>query len=209
MQEWLPTPLAELGGSAAMTPKTPHLLLCLLLILAFLMSTSAQAQQPNCTTPEFRQFDFWLGEWEMRDRASGTVLGRAKVEKLSNGCMMREEWISSGGASGSNLSSYHAPEKGWQMASAFANAPLLISQGQFSNGQLVFVGQAQQWMVRIVWAATDDPSRVKQTWENSSDGGKTWTMTFDAICVRLKSPPTGLLFPPLTPITNCARSCGV
>lgn len=30
------------------------------------------------------------------------------------------------------------------------------------------------------------PGRVKQTWENSTDGGKTWTMTFDAICVRLK-----------------------
>lgn len=156
----------------------------LLLWMVLCLSPLAQAQQPNCTTPEFGQFDFWLGEWEMRDRASGTVLGRAKVQKISNGCMVREEWASNGGASGTNLSSYHAAQT-WQMASSFARAPLLVSQGKFADGQMVFVGQAQQWMVRIIWAPTSDPKQVKQTWENSSDGGKTWVMTFDAICVRL------------------------
>ena len=36
---------------------------------------------------------------------------------------------------------------------------------------------------RIIWSINDDRS-VRQLWESSEDGGKTWTVAFDGNYVR-------------------------
>ena len=64
----------------------------------------AQATQsappPACETPEHRQFDFWVGAWQVSRKGQDQVIARSLIEKLHAGCVVRESWRSANGAGG-------------------------------------------------------------------------------------------------------------
>ena len=49
----------------------------LLLLSSIRLSSAAQLPQKPCSQPEYRQFDFWLGEWEAFD-TNGQKAGDSK-----------------------------------------------------------------------------------------------------------------------------------
>ncbi|MGZ3445268.1 MAG: hypothetical protein ACXWLG_06895, partial [Myxococcaceae bacterium] len=73
-----------------------------LVLLTVLVSFTASAQKkkalgatslkgPPCSTAGHRQFDFWVGDWEVQT-PKGTAAGENKVEKILDGCALRESW---------------------------------------------------------------------------------------------------------------------
>ena len=56
-------------------------------------ATNAQGAPtpPTCDAPEHRQFDFWVGEWEVRD-PSGQVVGTNAISRSYDGCLLVERW---------------------------------------------------------------------------------------------------------------------
>ncbi len=44
-----------------------------------------------CRAEPYRQFDFWVGEWEVQDPAKN-VVGRNKVTLEQEGCLILENW---------------------------------------------------------------------------------------------------------------------
>ena len=40
---------------------------------------------PACTAPEHRQFDFWVGNWDVFDPKSGKQVGESLIEKVYHG----------------------------------------------------------------------------------------------------------------------------
>src|SRR6185295_10450119 len=75
----------------------------------------APAASP-CTSAESTQFDFWVGEWDVRD-ASGRIAGHSRVSKILGGCVIYEEWTGLGdgkGFDGESFSSYRPSEAGWR-----------------------------------------------------------------------------------------------
>jgi hypothetical protein len=153
--------------------------------------TMSSAQQTwDCRGSEFRVFDFWLGNWEMQDRSSGTPLGKATVQKIHGDCAIREDWFALSGGSGANIVTYHPPQQAWRMVSVTKSGGYLLSHGKWENAKLTFLteshalgGTAQRR--RIAWQKTDNPNRVLQTWEVSLDDGKTWRTEFDGVCLRV------------------------
>lgn len=76
-----------------------------------LMSAGSQAQTappspatPACSAPEFRQLDFWTGDWDLEfDQAAGQPPGRAsnRITKDEFGaCVITEHFVQPGGAPG-------------------------------------------------------------------------------------------------------------
>jgi len=64
-------------------------------------SLAARQQQPPspaCSAPEARQFDFWLGEWSVRQEILGADGGwlelgaRSRVSRALAGCALVERW---------------------------------------------------------------------------------------------------------------------
>ena len=49
-------------------------------------STPVAAQQPThppkCTAAEYRQFDFWIGDWDVSATGSDVVIAHSRVEKI-------------------------------------------------------------------------------------------------------------------------------
>jgi len=63
-------------------------------IVACLVSLAADAQDAKpapCSAAEHRQFDFWLGDWEVKGPA-GKVAGRNSISSTHNGCVVVESW---------------------------------------------------------------------------------------------------------------------
>jgi len=65
------------------------------LVAAVLLSATAHAQTatvaapatppsppPACAAPEHRQFDFWVGRWDVFDPKSGKRVGESLIEKV-------------------------------------------------------------------------------------------------------------------------------
>ena len=69
------------------------------LILVLLLACNTQAQQKPCSNPVYRQFDFWLGEWEAFG-PNGKKAGDSKISVILDSCIILEEWTSASVVSG-------------------------------------------------------------------------------------------------------------
>ena len=49
-----------------------------------------------CDDPEFAQFDFWVGDWDVASTGDGVARGGSHVSKEMGGCVVRENWTSAG-----------------------------------------------------------------------------------------------------------------
>ena len=70
---------------------------CMLaLVLLFAGTNGATAQsapaEPPCGSAEHRQFDFWVGEWDVFATGTSKQVATSRIEKLHGGCTIRENW---------------------------------------------------------------------------------------------------------------------
>jgi len=153
-------------------------------------ATPAPKTPPGCTAPEHRQFDFWLGDWVVRDPA-GKVVGENHLTSVHKGCALFENWTGSGGFTGSSLSLYDAARKKWHQTWVDIGGSLLLLDGELVDGRMVLAGksppdsQGAIALQRVTWSPLPD-GRVRQHWESSTDSGKTWTTVFDGYYTKAK-----------------------
>ncbi|HEX6059645.1 MAG TPA: hypothetical protein VFZ11_11600 [Gemmatimonadaceae bacterium] len=96
-----------------------------------------------CVRPEHRQFDFWLGEWDVLDPTGETLLGTNVVERALDGCLVTESWTDAGGNRGRSINSYDAAEGSWvQMwvAAGGGFGGVLIMEGGLRGNRMVMSG---------------------------------------------------------------------
>jgi hypothetical protein len=159
--------------------------------IAMLAPPAARAQTapppPPCTSAEHRQFDFWIGDWEVR-RADGRLAGRNRITREHGGCVLHEQYVAVGGYSGSSLNIYDASRKRWHQTWTDNAGQLLELNGGFRDGRMILTGETvdstgRVTAERITWTPRPDGS-VRQFWEQSTDAGATWTVAFDGIYSR-------------------------
>jgi hypothetical protein len=141
-----------------------------------------------CAAPEYRQFDFWVGKWKVVD-PKGQAQGVNEIENILGGCVVRENWKGVGGMNGTSLNIYDAPAKRWRQSWVDSNGSVLLLEGEFRDGKMVLEGTrpGKDGAVRhrITWQRlAGNADRVRQLWEASRDGGKTWSVLFDGTYVR-------------------------
>ncbi len=68
------------------------ILFVLILLLGTNNSAQEQASSPPCSAEHFKQFDFWIGTWEVHDVETGSLEGIDVVKKDFNGCGFTEHW---------------------------------------------------------------------------------------------------------------------
>ena len=65
-----------------------------------------------CAAPEFAQFDFWVGYWDVYG-PKGQQVANSLIEKVY-GCGVRENWKPLQGAGGGSLNIYVPETKKWE-----------------------------------------------------------------------------------------------
>ena len=153
-------------------------------------ATPPAAKRP-CTAPEFHQFDFWIGTWEVRT-PDGKVAGTNRIEPILDGCVLQESWRGARGLRGTSLNTYVPSTKRWQQTWMDQQGTLLLLDGELQGGSMVLQGESPSsqkpgvvTQQRITWTPASDGT-VRQLWEASEDKGKSWTTVFDGRYSRLR-----------------------
>ncbi len=154
---------------------------------------SATAPLQPCSGPEFRQFDFWVGDWDVVS-ANGTPLGKNTITIVHSGCVLQEQWTNAGGGTGSSVNFYDPRSKKWHQFWVDGSATSWVSydsqgnpataRGGFHDGIMELTSDpATQPLIHATWKLLPD-GRVRQAFDQSNDSGKTWTNSFEGFYVR-------------------------
>jgi hypothetical protein len=82
-------------------------------LATFLLVSTLSAQTPPAPPPEARQFDFWLGDWEVFS-PDGKKQGENRIERMANGWGLLENWTSADGNDGKSLNAWIPRKQQWQ-----------------------------------------------------------------------------------------------
>lgn len=160
------------------------------------VTRATNSAMPCLTQPQMREFDFWLGEWDVYPNGANVIVGNSKIEMASGGCMILENWTAIGGVPHNGKSmNYVDPVTGkWEQlwigsGGINRNNPQKFVNGVYKDGAMrfdfeQFSAQGKQTGRFIFF--NEGPDQVRQFNEVSSDGGKTWTTVYDFVYKRKK-----------------------
>ncbi len=152
------------------------------------VATEATNPVGPCDTGAFRQFDFWTGDWVVRN-VSGKEVGRNSIQLEQHGCALIERWTSADGNTGVSLNFYDPAARAWRQHWISPGAVLamqggLVDGAMVLEGPLQYVKEGRTTLLRGTWTLLPD-GRVRQHFVESTDQGKTWTDWFDGYYSRI------------------------
>ena len=163
-----------------------------LTILAFLAllptpgvraASSLQTAAKPCAEREQKQFDFWVGEWELTwpgEKAGETGHGGNSIQRVMGGCIVEERFT--GGESmhlrGMSVSTFVPRAGKWKQTWVDNEGGYLDFVGEFKNGQMILSREGvapdgAKILQRMVWKNIS-AKELDWSWEFSKDGGKSW-----------------------------------
>lgn len=161
-------------------------------LACLLAGTSLQAQQAPpapCASAEHRQFDFWLGDWQVLGQG-GKIAGTNRITRAYDGCVLREQYDTGRGYSGASFNIYDAGRKRWHQTWVDTSGTLLQLDGGLVDGRMVLEGttvdgKGDSIRHRITWTPNPDGT-VRQLWESTNAAGE-WGVAFDGRYVKSRS----------------------
>ena len=157
------------------------------LAAAGVLGAEAGAANAPCADGPYRQFDFWIGHWDVRD-AEGKTAGVNRITSEQDGCVIVERWSSAQGGTGQSLNYYDPAAKKWKQLWVGLGL-LLHMEGEWREGRMVLEGPLQYLAdgrvttLRGTWTPLPGGG-LRHQFEESEDGGKTWTAWFDGTYTR-------------------------
>ncbi|MBI3792378.1 MAG: tetratricopeptide repeat protein [Gemmatimonadetes bacterium] len=144
-----------------------------------------------CTSAPYRQFDFWVGDWDVFG-PKGQQAGHNLVTLEQDGCLLVEHWSGNGGSTGTSFNYFDVRDRKWHQLyidnSGNAGAFPAMA-GAFTDGKMVLLtDDVNNALSRWTWYVMS-PGHVKQMAEQSSDHGATWQVTWDAVYVKKGTKP--------------------
>lgn len=184
---------------------TPSVLLLSLMTLSPQASQQSAAPQPkpfDCTAPEHRQFDFWVGEWDVVPNPEtrpanapppqpGRKPAKNIIEKAHRDCVIVENWDDGQGGTGQSFNVYDRVKTRWQQTWVDSNGGLHEYWGELRDGNMVYIGEvplppASRFQGRRTIRLTFfplGPDKVRQFSESLNVDG-TWSVNYDLIYTR-------------------------
>ena len=153
------------------------------LVLFAATALPAQTAKPApCTASEYRQLDFWVGDWDAFDIDDQKVpAAHAQVSPILQGCSLLEDYQQTDGLHGQSFSTYDRSRNVWHQTWVTNRGSLLVVEGKMEGDKLVLRGtdNIRHADYRVTWER--DSKGVRETAVSSKDGGKTWTPVFDMV----------------------------
>lgn len=165
-------------------------------VAAFVLLTAcAHAQQappqtPTCAAPEYRAFDFWVGEWDAYVAGTENLAGRSSIRSENAGCVITEHWTSPRGPyTGQSINIYDRVTGQWNQFYADSTGEVTRFVGAPFEGGMRLVDPAN------ISAEQDGPRHTRMTFTPNADGavrqhgesstdGVTWTTDYAFIYRR-------------------------
>ena len=165
-----------------------------LAVIALLSSTPAAASAAAADTPsstpcsaiEYRQLDFWIGDWDTfdSDALNGPSIAHAVITPLVDGCALHERYEQSDGLVGDSILSFDPVRRQWQQTWLTNRGSIMVLWGELRDAALVLEGDVHlrsgaTVRQRITWRSEGEA--VRETAVLSRDGGARWEPAFDVL----------------------------
>ncbi|NNE77030.1 MAG: hypothetical protein HKN31_08155 [Pricia sp.] len=154
-------------------------------ILASCSILSAQDDSCACCSDNHKAFDFWVGTWNVTN-PDGSLAGTNTIEKIENGCVIRENWVGANGEfSGTSINYFNLKTNQWEQLWVDNSGTHLKLKGNRTGNQMVLSSDestnadGKDYINRITWTLHDDGS-VRQLWEVLQEGQVT-NIAFDGL----------------------------
>jgi hypothetical protein len=162
-----------------------QLYLCLFAIVTtFSLKAQQLPQRPCATDTMYRQFDFWIGEWEVFGPKGKA--GTSRIERILDSCIILENWASArAGYSGKSFNTYNRSTKQWQQTWVDnSGGSTEYLRGHAEKDKMIFYadnnrGKDGKNFLRRLSFYKLGSDKVRQHGERSDDGGTTWTTEYD------------------------------
>ncbi len=179
------------GGNARFISMLVVFLLALPLSL-FAQNDSTQTEPSRpCERPEFRQFDFWLGTWDLTWPDSG--VGTNRITQELDSCVIMEHFDSapSGAFRGYSVSTYNVHTDQWQQTWVDNNGGYLDFVGGLAGDSMILSREAvdakgNDFLQRMVWYNIT-PDSLDWSWQRSTAVGEPWKTLWQIHYVRHQS----------------------
>jgi hypothetical protein len=160
----------------------------LLVVCVAVPRTDSSRSQPvelkPCAAPEHRQFDFWIGDWDVFERGdAGRRVARARVSLTLDDCVLLEEYDGADAHRGKSFSLYDSATKRWRQTWVTNRGEVLDIQGELDPGGAMVLGGFDRdpagapRQVRGRWIAETDGA-VREIAERRG-AATAWTLWFD------------------------------
>jgi ketosteroid isomerase-like protein len=156
------------------------IIIALFFALPNAISASGPADQSTsaaCSAPEYRQFDFWSGDWDAFDTDNpNKVAARVRVERILDGCVLHEIYDGADGLHGESFSIYDAARKQWHQSWVTNRGQLLMVDGNFQNGEMVLSGKdtSKNSEIRVTWKKVEGGVREIATTTSAEKKTTPW-----------------------------------
>lgn len=144
-------------------------------------------RNPCMYSTEARQFDFWVGEWDVFN-TQGRKDGTSVIERFANGCGILENWTGALGGTGKSINFYDPQVQKWFQYWIGADGNPQRYSGIYRDSAIRYEGEpstlnGKTTRTRLTFFKLDD-NTVRQLSERSDDDGKTWNVNYDYKYVR-------------------------
>jgi hypothetical protein len=142
---------------------------------------AAQAQSPDKGVEVLRQFDFWLGEWDLSwgddGRATNSIYldfdGRVIVESFDGRPSLTLQ--------GMSVSTYDLDAGCWRQTWVDNHGNYYSFRGGLTDGEMDLrtekVVEGMPMILRMRWYGIREDG-LQWAWERSEDGGQSWETTW-------------------------------
>ena len=157
---------------------------------ARIIEQAKKNQRPCAYTPENRQFDFWLGEWNVSTTQAAVPSGNSKIELILEDCVVQENWKSLNSPyAGKSYNIYNASLKRWEQYWVDNVGGSIFFYGGLKDGVMDYWtddlpqpdGTKLKRHLQFIKLGSDS---VRQFSQGSSDGGKSWQVEYDFTYIR-------------------------
>ncbi|HMH22031.1 MAG TPA: tetratricopeptide repeat protein [Puia sp.] len=150
---------------------------------------------PCSADEKARQFDFWIGEWDVYNQAK-LLSGHSLIQRISGGCAILENYTTAHTYEGKSINYYEGSIGKWEqvwVGSGGIRDPAKDIQhfvnGEYRDGAMRFTFETtvngQKATGNFIFYNLG-PDKVRQYQETSVDGGKTYQLGYDLTYIRRK-----------------------
>ncbi|TBW27964.1 hypothetical protein [Gramella sp. KN1008] len=159
-------------------------LLALVLFFCIIGLTAQNETDCNCCSPEHRQFDFWLGDWEVYN-SEGEKIGENLIEKIEDNCLISEKWKGKKGSTGRSFNYFDPADSTWNQLWISNTGNILKLKGKAKANKMILKshivnGEKGKYYNQITWTQNGDGS-VTQLWEILDENDKFLSETFKGV----------------------------
>ena len=147
---------------------------------------AAEDTPAPCSDDVYRQFDFWIGTWDVYN-PQDKLVGTNEITAIHGGCALHEEWTSVRGGGGSSVNYYDPKAEAWKQLWVDGRGGIIDVSGHFTDGAMHFEGvhiypDGRVELYRMTFTPQEN-GHVRQFIEQSKDDGATWSTWFDGLYV--------------------------